>query len=187
MAAWAERRDIGYLDGAIMATPNQIGGPECAILYSGARELFNEHRAVFLALGGHAIHVGSDVGHGSALDSAILVVMWGALFGALQGAAICEAEAVRLDAYQSYLQPVLPQVSGWVLDVVKRIADRRFSGKESLATVDVHYVALRALIELCKERGIGHAVPDTFERFFQAAIRAGHAQDDFAVLYKFMR
>jgi 3-hydroxyisobutyrate dehydrogenase-like beta-hydroxyacid dehydrogenase len=71
---------------------------------------------------------------------------------------------------------------------VKRIEDRRFAGDEAtLATVDVHYVALRALLELCKERGIRHAVPDVFDQLFQAAIKAGHAHDDFAVLSKFMR
>jgi len=133
-------------------------------------------------------HVGSDVGHASALDSALLVVMWGSLFGALQGVAICEAEGLGLDAYMSYLKPVLPQVNGWVMDTVKRIEDGRLAGDEAtLATLDSHYGALRHLLELCKERGIPHAVPDAFEQAFQAAIKAGHAQDDFAVLNKFMR
>jgi hypothetical protein len=30
-------------------------------------------------------------------------------------------------------------------------------------------------------------VPDAFDQLFQAAIKAGHAHDDFAVLSKFMR
>ena len=45
----------------------------------------------------------------------------------------------------------------------------------------------KGMLELCKERGIPHAVPEAFEQLFQAAIKAGHAQDDFAVLNKFMR
>ena len=51
MAAWAERHDIRYLDGAIMATPDLIGGPECTILYSGPGGLFEEYKLVLLALG----------------------------------------------------------------------------------------------------------------------------------------
>ena len=188
MAAWAERNGIGYLDGAIMATPDLIGGSECTILYSGAADLFEKYKPVLLALGGNAIRVGSDVGHASALDSALLVVMRGALFGAVQGAAICQAEQLRLDAYAIYLKPILPQVNGWVIDTVQRIADGRLASDEAtLASVDVHYVALRALLELCRERGIHQAVPDAFDQLFQAAINAGHAQDDFAVLSKFMR
>jgi hypothetical protein len=57
---------------------------------------------------GNAVHAGNDVGHASALDSALLVVMWGALFGAVQGVAISEAEQLRLDAYSNYLKPILP-------------------------------------------------------------------------------
>jgi 3-hydroxyisobutyrate dehydrogenase-like beta-hydroxyacid dehydrogenase len=42
MAAWARQHEIQYLDGAIMATPNLIGGPECTILYSGPGHLFEK-------------------------------------------------------------------------------------------------------------------------------------------------
>jgi NADPH-dependent reductive aminase-like, C-terminal domain len=75
-----------------------------------------------------------------------------------------------------------------VIDTVQRIADGRLaSDEETLASVGVHYIALRALLELCRERGINQAVPDAFDQLFQPAINAGHAQDDFAVLSKFMR
>jgi 3-hydroxyisobutyrate dehydrogenase-like beta-hydroxyacid dehydrogenase len=187
-ANWARSHEIQYLDGAIMATPNLIGAPECTILYSGPAELFEKYRPVFLALGGNALHVGNEVGHASALDSALLIVMWGALFGAIHGAAICQAEQLPLDAYLGYLKPLLPQVDEWVTDTVQRIADDRLASDEAtLASVDVHYVALRALLELCKDRGIYRAVPDAFGQLFQRAVNAGHAQDDFAILSKFMR
>ena len=188
MAAWTRQHGIAYLDGAIMATPNVIGQPACTILYSGPSELFHKHQSVLLALGGNCVHVGSDVGHASALDSALLAVMWGALFGVLQGVAVCEAEKLRLDAYTSYLKPVLPLVDDWVIETVKRIEDRRFAGDDAtLATVDSHYGALRHLLELCKQHGIHRAVADGFDQLFRAAIKAGHGQDDFAVLNTFMR
>jgi 3-hydroxyisobutyrate dehydrogenase-like beta-hydroxyacid dehydrogenase len=79
-------------------------------------------------------------------------------------------------------------VNGWIIDTVKRIEEGRFAGDEAtLATVDSHYGALRNLIELCKEHGINRAVPDAFDQIFQAAIKAGQGQDDFAALNKFMR
>ncbi|NPC78868.1 NAD(P)-dependent oxidoreductase, partial [Pyxidicoccus fallax] len=109
-ATWARRNDIAYLDGAIMGTPDFIGTPGCTILYAGPSELFERHKPVFLALGGNPQYVGSDVGHASALDSALLVYMWGALFGALQGAAICEAEGVSLEALTGYVKATTPVV-----------------------------------------------------------------------------
>jgi 3-hydroxyisobutyrate dehydrogenase-like beta-hydroxyacid dehydrogenase len=181
MAEWADRHGIGYLDGAIMATPNLIGGPECTILYAGRRPLLS-------ALGGNTVHVGGDVGRASALDSALLVVMWGTLFGALQGTAICQAEGIELQAYLDYLEPILPQISDWARDVVLRSAEGRLAADEAtLSSVDVHGVGLRALIELCRDRGIHRGLPEAFDQILQAAIRAGHAQDDFAVLGKFLR
>ena len=44
MAAWAGKNGSGYLDGAIMATPDLIGGSECTILYSGAADLFEKYK-----------------------------------------------------------------------------------------------------------------------------------------------
>jgi hypothetical protein len=43
-----------------------------------------------------------------------------------------------------------------------------------------------ALLALCDPR-INPAVPDAFGQLFQAAVNAGHAEDDFAILSKFMR
>jgi 3-hydroxyisobutyrate dehydrogenase-like beta-hydroxyacid dehydrogenase len=188
MAAWAAKQGAHYLDGAIMATPNLVGGPECTVLYAGPSDLFETHQPTLRALGEGARYVGIDVGHASALDSALLVVMWGALFAAVQGTAICEAEEIPLDAYANYLGPILPQVNGWVMDAVTRIKDGRLVGDDqTLATVDVHYGAFKCLLDLCKERGINRAVPNAFDQLFGAALEAGHAQDDFAVLSRTLR
>jgi 3-hydroxyisobutyrate dehydrogenase-like beta-hydroxyacid dehydrogenase len=188
-AAWAEQHGIQYLDGAIMATPNLIGEPACTILYSGPDDQFEKYKPVFLALGGNAIYVGRDVGHASALDSALLVSMWGTLFGVLQGISISEAEKLPLEAYISYVKAFTPAVvDGAMPDFVKRIQDGRFAADETtLATIDIHHGALRHLLELCKEHGIHSGVPDAFDQLFQAAVKAGHGPDDFAALINVLR
>jgi 3-hydroxyisobutyrate dehydrogenase-like beta-hydroxyacid dehydrogenase len=187
-ATWARQHDISYLDGAIMGTPNFIGQPGCTILYSGPSELFEKYKPVLLALGGNPQHVGTDVGHASALDSALLVFMWGELFGMLQGVAVCEAEKVPLEAFMNYVKATKPVVDGATTDFVTRFQQRRFAADETtLATIEIHAGALRHLLELCKERGIHRAVPEAFDQLFQAAIQAGAGQDDFAALTRFMR
>jgi 3-hydroxyisobutyrate dehydrogenase-like beta-hydroxyacid dehydrogenase len=71
---------------------------------------------------------------------------------------------------------------------VQRIANGRLASDEAtLASSDVHYVALRALLDLCRDSGINLAVPDALDQLFQAAVDAGDARDDFAILSKFMR
>jgi hypothetical protein len=80
------------------------------------------------------------------------------------GSSRLRAEKLRLDAYTSYLKPVLPLVDGWVIDTAKRIEDRRLARDDAtLATVDSHYGALRHLLELCV-RDIGSS-PLCTDRF----------------------
>lgn len=186
-AAWARRHDIRYLDGAIMATPDFIGQPGCTLLYSGPRELFEQARPVLLALGGNSQYAGADVGHASALDSALLVYMWGTLFGALQGVAVCEAEGISLEAFLGYVKATAPVVDNGVSDLVARVQQRRFGADaQTLATLEIHAGALRHLLDLCRERGIQRAVPEAFDQLFQKALQAGAGQADFAALHQFM-
>lgn len=187
-AAWAREHGVDYLDGAIMATPNYIGQADATLLYAGPKQLFERHQPTLRALGGLTLHVGEDVGHASALDSALLVAMWGAMFGVLQGVAVCAAEGLPLAAYMAHVKTLAPVIDGAVVDFTTRIEQGRFAADEStLASIESHVGALHHLIELCRERGIDHAVPDAFDRLFNKAIAAGHTQGDFAVLHRFMR
>lgn len=185
---WATKHGAAYLDGAIMATPNFIGEPSATILYSGSREAFDDNKEVFLALGGNAVHVGDDFGHASALDIGLLSQLWGTLFGTLQAIAVCQAEGVELDAYARYLQPFKPIIDGAVADLVTRTRDGRYrSDDQTLATIAAHYSAFQHLLDVSAERGLNRAVPEAFDSIFKVAIAAGHLQDDFAALARFMR
>lgn len=187
-AEWARTHGITYLDGAIMATPDFIGQPGCTILFSGPSEAFTRQQALFVALADNAQYVGDDVGHASALDSALLIGMWGALFGVLQGAAICQAENVSLDAYRRYFQAIHPVVDGGTTDMLRRIEKREFQADErTLAALDAHDGAFQHVRELCRHHRLNDAVPAAFAQLFDAAKLAGHATDDFAVLSEFVR
>lgn len=187
-ASWATQHEIAYLDGAIMATPNFIGEPSGTIIYAGPRHLFEAHRDVFLALGGNAQHIGDDVGHASALDLSLLAQIWGALFGALQGIAVCRAEGIGLEVYAKFLDAFKPVVDGAVVDLIARAGAARYAGDEAtLATIAVHYGAFHHLLEVCAERGLSRDVVDAFDAVFKRGIEAGHLQDDFAALVPCMR
>ena len=185
---WAREHGVAYLDGAIMATPDMIGLPEATLLYAGPSALYERTLPLLRVLGGNPQYVGEDLGHASTLDGALLVSMWGALFGALQGAALCEAEKLSLELYEQHMGAVTPVTNGGVTDLLQRIRTRRFAGDEtSPASVSIHHGAFRHMLAQCREHGLHHAVPDAFGTLFEAALRAGRGQDDFAVLSQFMR
>lgn len=187
-AAWAREREIGYLDGAIMATPNFIGEAGCTVLYSGSGSLFEANRPVFAALGGNAVHVGADIGHANALDAAILVVLWGSLFGVWQAAALCEAEGLPLDTFASTLGATMPVIDNAFKDSVERIAKRRFvADATTMASVDTCHASARLIHEISKEHGIHLGLSNALETIFRRASDSGRGADDMASVYQAMR
>lgn len=184
---WATAEGIAYLDGAIMATPNFIGGPQTLILYGGSGEHYRRYEPVFAALGGRSAFIDEDFGAASALDSALLGQMWGTLFGTLQALAINRAEHVDPQTYAIYLALFQPVIDGAKQDLMQRVRDGRDRGDEAtLATIAAHNTAFQHLRHINAEQRINPAIADTFSSLFAAAIANGHAEDDFAVLARFM-
>lgn len=187
-ARWVEARGAGYLDGAIMATPDFVGKPETTLLYSGSREVYDRHKPLLLALGGGTSYVGEVPGQASALDTALLTQMWGGLFGALQGMAVAEAEGLDLQTFRSHLSAFKPVVDAALFDVVDRTKARRFAGDDAtLASLGAHYSAFLHLLEACEERGLNAAVPRAMDAIFQQALSLGSGADDFASLFPLFR
>ncbi len=184
---WAASLGVSYLDGAIMATPDLIGAEHGTILISGPRQAFDAAGGVFRALGGNAQHVGEDLGLANALDSALLALMWGALFGTLHAIAVSKAEGIDLGELARQWTATAPVVEALVADLIKRTQAERFKADgETLSSISPHYSAFRHLVELMEARNIDRAVVDGYDDIFRRAIAAGHLQDDFAALAQFM-
>lgn len=183
-AAWAREHHIPYLDGAIMATPDFIGQAGCTILYSGAKDLYEANQGVFAALGGNALHVGVEIGHANALDAAILAVLWGALYGVLQGASLCEAEGFPLGAFAGALGGTMPVLAGALTSTVERVARRSFhADAATFSSVATCAASARLIHEMNQEHGLHLDLTLALNRLFEQTISAGHAQGDFAAVY----
>ncbi len=184
---WATEYGVTYLDGAIMATPDFIGTEHGTILVSGPRQAFEQSKEMLQALGGNVQHVGDDLGLANALDSALLVLMWGSLFGALQSIAVCRAESIDLGELARQWTATAPVVEGLVTDLIKRTeAGRLAADDETLSSISPHYSAFRHLVELMDVRKIDRTVVDGYDAIFRRGIAAGHLHDDFAALSQFM-
>jgi 3-hydroxyisobutyrate dehydrogenase-like beta-hydroxyacid dehydrogenase len=185
--AWAERHGLRYLDGAILATPDYIGTEAGTLLVSGPANVFEHSRAALGALGGNVQFIGEDPGLANALDSAVLALMWGALFGGLQAIAVARAETIDLGVLAKQWAATAPVIDGLVSDLIKRSAAGRYAADgETLSSVSPHYGAFHHLVDLMKARGIDRTITDGYEAVFRRAIDAGHLHDDFASLSQFM-
>ncbi|MER9854610.1 MULTISPECIES: NAD(P)-binding domain-containing protein [unclassified Mesorhizobium] len=186
-AEWCTKHGANYLDGAIMGTPDYIGTDAGTILLAGPREAFDTNRDVFRALGGNVQHVGEEPGRANALDSALLAIMWGALFGTLHAIAVSQAEEIELGELARQWSATAPVIDGLVTDLIKRTSAGRFaSDNETLSSISAHHGAMQHLLELMQFRGIDRSIVDGYDAIFKRAIAAGHLHDDFAALSHFL-
>lgn len=186
-ADWYREHGASYLDGAIMATPDYIGTDAGTILLAGPRAAFDTNRDVFRALGGNVQHVGEEPGRANGLDSALLAIMWGALFGTLHAIAVSQAEEIELGELARQWSATAPVIDGLVTDLIKRTSAGRFaSDNETLSSISAHHGAMQHLLELMQFREIDRSIVDGYDAIFKRAIAAGHLHDDFAALSNFL-
>jgi len=184
-AAWAREHAVRYLDGAIMATPELIGKPESTILYAGERAVFAELESILRGLSGTTAHVGSDPGQAAALDSALLMYMWGVLFGTLHGVAISEAEGIALGDFLHYAKGLIPVADAFTIELIERAIRKDY--EQTQATLDTHHGALQHALEICQSRGLDRTIPEAFERVMKRGLERGRGGLDFAALLDVMR
>lgn len=185
MATWATERGIEYLDGAIMVTPDLVGGPQCTILYSGPEPLFEKYKSALQALGGKTRYLGADYGYASVLDSAILSFFWAYNFGVHQAIALCQAEGFSIDTLTGSLVEMSPFLDGVATDAGRRVQTQNFDAE--LATLAICHQSVRLLIEQSKDSGVDHTMLDAFDAIFNRAVSAGQSQSDLSVINWFMR
>jgi 3-hydroxyisobutyrate dehydrogenase-like beta-hydroxyacid dehydrogenase len=93
---WAHAQGADYLDGAILATPTQVGRPDTPLFLSGSETALARADAALNAIAGTRIYLGDAVGHAAAWDLATLSCLFGALLGFVHGARICETEGLAV-------------------------------------------------------------------------------------------
>ncbi|GAC1041217.1 NAD(P)-dependent oxidoreductase [Rhizobium sp. No.120] len=186
-AEWFTTQGVSYLDGAIMATPDFIGTEAGTIVISGPKQAFDASVGMFGVLGGNVQHIGEEPGRANALDSALLALLWGALFGTLHAIAVSQAEGIDLDELARQWSATVPVVDGLVSDLIKRTNAGRFaSDDETLSTIFPHHTSLQHLLALMEARRIDRSLVDGYDAIFKRAIAAGHEHSDFAALSQFM-
>ena len=182
---WARESGADYLDGAILAYPDQMGTPDAVLLVAGAEATFRQCEPLLRSLAGGLTYVGEQIGAASALDCASLAFLFGALLGALHGSRICEVEGLRVDEFGAMLAELAPVVGAEVRHLSERIHADRYDGSHAALRT---YSA--AAVRLAQQAEDSRITPD-FPRYAVAALgegmSAGLADEDLAALIKVLR
>ncbi len=184
MDAWARRRGIWYLDGAILGSPGDIGTAACTIFYSGPAEVFDSAKPVLLAFGERTMFVGQEIGHASAFDVAVLTFGVGAMLAFLQGQVVWESENLPAGGFLESIKGMMPAVESLFTDMSQRISSKNYTGDQ--ASLEAYSVVTRQLVSWCQDRGSDHSIPDAHVNLMERAIQAGQSQADFACLFEIL-
>lgn len=184
LATWAAGHGIDYLDGAIMAVPAMIGSSEAAILYSGSRTAFEDHREI-LDVWATSSYDGADAGMASLFDLAILSGMYSMFAGFLHGAAMVTAAGVPAHDLAARAAPFLAAMSHSVGDLATVVdgGDYAVPGQ----SVGWTAAALDVIARASAEQGVDPAPVRMVLDLLRRQIDAGHGADDLARLHESFR
>jgi len=169
-----------YLDGAIMTPTGTIGTADASILFAGPRELYDEHLGAFTALA-TPTWLGPDFGRAAAFDVALLNLFWTSVSGILNALKVADANGIGADEFLPHalgIADILPPI---VTELAERVRDDRHEGSES-PVVSVA-TSVRHLIAASRDAGVDAAALESFRRSVDAAVAAGHGQDEISRVF----
>ncbi|QFZ20333.1 NAD(P)-dependent oxidoreductase [Saccharothrix syringae] len=185
-ATWAAERGVGYVDGAIMATPPMIGSEHALIFYGGPKALYDANAEALASIAGAGTYLGEDAGLPSLYDVALLGLMWTTWAGFMHSLALVGSEQVKAEAF-------LPFAQAWFEHVVNpeipRIAAQVDQGTypDGGSALGMQAVAVEHLVDASRAQKVDAALPEFLLERAEQAIKQGHAGDGFASVYEVLR
>lgn len=183
--AWARSHGASYIDGAIAASPGQIGSPEATIFTSGARHAFDACRPILHALAGNVPYYGEQVSAAASVDLAFLSYLFGSYIGFFHAARILESDGLRVDDFGSMMAQVSPMMGAVLQYESEVIQHSNYDSPQS--SIEMSMVTVNLLMEQAREQGMNNQFPAFLQDLFHQALEAGLGKQDVAALVKVMR
>ena len=180
MDEWISGFGVHYMDGAVLAGPETLSGPEGRIILCGPEEAWNEARSVLSTMGTHVRYLGANIRSASALDLAWLCRHYGMFAGVTHGIVICESEGVGLDQYAE----VYPD-SDYAHHFVRAVHRDRLD--ETTGTLATWGAAFGQIAKQADDAGIQSGFVDLVSGLFERGIEAGYGDLDIAALAKVLK
>jgi hypothetical protein len=173
-----------YFDGAIMVTPQMVGGPYSTLVVSGESKEKYETISAVLAPFGTASYLGTDVAAAARFDCAALITMYGMFNGAFLGMALLKQgqEAHKIGPVVS--DAVVPMLNG-ITPLLGRIAkawdEETFSDHKG-NPMGMQVQALRCIRQACTEDGIDYSSMDYFTSLMEKTVKNFGEDSDVAAV-----
>lgn len=179
---WADARNISYLDGAIMVTPQQMGTSEAMLLVSGATNAYRKAEMILKTLAPHVRYMGPKANAASATDLALLSYFFSAIMGFVHAAHIFKAEGLDVLQLGDLISGWSPAVGTIMKECGDRIEKNDFS--EPQGSVQTCYLSLELVLRQAREAQMTTAVPQWLTAVFKKAMEKGLGEEDGSAIYK---
>jgi 3-hydroxyisobutyrate dehydrogenase-like beta-hydroxyacid dehydrogenase len=183
--SWVRERGADYLDGAILATPRQIGTPASSILVSGSASAFAASRELVAHTTGTLTYLGEQVGAAAAFDLAFLSCLFPAMLGYYDGLRQIEAEGLDLAAYAALMEASGPAMMQMLAHDARTVISGQYGEPE--ATLAICHAALELMQRHAREASLDGALTAFVTERFQAGLSAGFGNESPAALVKVLR
>ncbi|WP_326507547.1 NAD(P)-dependent oxidoreductase [Noviherbaspirillum album] len=179
---WSSERNVDYIDGAILATPNQIGGEAGIIFVSGQEAAYQKVLPLLAHLTGNVRYLGEEVGLASTVDLATLSFLLNALLGFYHGANIYRAEGLSVADFGTSISQLMPAIDEMVRHEAEVIESGTYESVESSVKVVVDTFELHR--QHAAEANINADIPTAASAIFGKAVAAGYGEQQVAALFK---
>lgn len=185
MAAMMESRGALYLDGAILATPSQMGQPSTPVFFSGVQTAFERSEAVLKMLAGTLLYMGAAPGAAAAWDLAALSSMFGMMFGFFHGARIIESEGLDVAALGNMIAEISPVLGQMVKSTADDIQQAHYTSPQS--SLEICALSFELMMRQAAEGSIKAPFPVFALELFNKARAAGYGDERLAAMMKVLR
>lgn len=183
-AGWAREHGADYLDGAIMADPDNIGTSQTSLLYSGSQHAFEAHETTLRRLGS-STYLGPDPGIAALHFMALIGLGYETWIGYLRTLALVAAECVDATAFAPFATGMF-EASHDLLTAMARAVD---TGQHPPAAgpLSVHAALMDDLIQTRQARGIDAETLKEVKDLIDRRVADGRGADGFSSIIETIR
>jgi 3-hydroxyisobutyrate dehydrogenase-like beta-hydroxyacid dehydrogenase len=185
MATSFGARGASYLDGAILATPSQMGTAHTPIFLSGNKEAWTTSEGILRILGGGLSYFGEAPGTAAAWDIAALSSMFGMMIGFLNGARLIQSEGLQVTDLGNMIYNIAPVLAQMIKDTGEDIQQQKYDNPQS--SIDICAGTFDLMMRLSAENNIDAGFAAFAQQLFRKAQEAGYGQQRISALMKTLR
>ncbi|MBP1903489.1 3-hydroxyisobutyrate dehydrogenase-like beta-hydroxyacid dehydrogenase [Paenibacillus turicensis] len=185
LEAWAVGLGATYLDGAIVASPSQMGSVGATVFASGSMNAWGKSESLLQKLAGNVSYHGEQVSAAASVDLAFLAYLFASYLGFFHAARILESDDLSVEDFGTMIAQVSP-VIGEVMKYQGAVIQNN-SYSQPLSSLQMSMTSIELLTLQARESGINNEFPRFAENLFQRALNAGYGGEEVAALVKVLR